>query len=544
MAEFQAPERRNGQKAAAESTAVASPTRTPEPESRTPGRPLDSGIRTVLEAGFGHDFSQVRVHTDPAAGRSAERQGAAAFTSGADITFAPGRYQPHTSRGQHLIAHELAHVVQYHRAGTDKLYRSGPDDAAEVEAHTASAAFGWGGMQEAYSRVTTDVETTPDRRPRPLLPSLTTSPALVSLVQLTYDDGPDTAGNTRRILDALKDAGARATFYVVGKRVVQGENWRIVFDMAAAGHWLGNHAYDWNDATDEHIFLQGTTAERAEKILQTEWAIRDALIKGRSEAEQKKTWESIPASNRGYIDDVIAHGTGRFRTPGFRSHFWTSDGNRTTAALASVNQVLAATGLRTLAITEVGLLSQEGVTVDPRDYVKGRTSQQIESAVTGGVKDNSDSVLLHSRIQASADATPNILKDFKKRKLSFDPTVQGTTGQLLPQPGFAGLTTISDPPTHEQIIAARRFLQTERARIGPYLSGSVALGIFKLAQRAGPGEVSAFAAEVKATKVQTPAGLIPLANWMAVNPEWSLLLGFFENWESKKPFPRIKGITL
>jgi len=111
---------------------------------------------------------------------------------------------------------------------------------------------------------------------------------------LTYDDGPDSAGNTRAVLNALNVAGARATFYLVGKRVVQDDNWRIVFDIAAAGHWLGNHAYDWNDVTDNHIFLSGTSEERAEKILQTERAIRDALIQGRDNAQKNKTWDTIP----------------------------------------------------------------------------------------------------------------------------------------------------------------------------------------------------------------------------------------------------------
>jgi hypothetical protein len=35
-----------------------------------------------------------------------------AYTSGRDIVFAPGRLAPHSSEGQHLLAHELAHVVE------------------------------------------------------------------------------------------------------------------------------------------------------------------------------------------------------------------------------------------------------------------------------------------------------------------------------------------------------------------------------------------------------------------------------------------------
>jgi hypothetical protein len=83
---------------------------------------------------------------------------------------------------------------------------------------------------------------------------------------------------------------------VVGQRVAEGDNWRTVFEIAATGHWLGNHAFDWNSDTDNHIFLHGSEKERARKILITEWAIRDALIQGKREAEAGKTCTSGPSS--------------------------------------------------------------------------------------------------------------------------------------------------------------------------------------------------------------------------------------------------------
>lgn len=76
------------------------------------GRPLDDATRAVLEPRFGHDFSRVRVHTDARASASAERVRAEAYTVGPDIVFAAGRYAPGASAGTHLLAHELAHVVQ------------------------------------------------------------------------------------------------------------------------------------------------------------------------------------------------------------------------------------------------------------------------------------------------------------------------------------------------------------------------------------------------------------------------------------------------
>lgn len=76
------------------------------------GAPLDAGTRSMMEARLGHDFGRVRVHNDAPADQAARGIGALAYTSGTDIAFASGQYEPHTPGGQHLIAHELAHVVQ------------------------------------------------------------------------------------------------------------------------------------------------------------------------------------------------------------------------------------------------------------------------------------------------------------------------------------------------------------------------------------------------------------------------------------------------
>src|SRR4051812_18972133 len=71
------------------------------------GAALEPGVQQVVAPRFGRDFSQVRVHTDRAAAWSAERLGAAAYTVGRDIVFAPQRYRPTTEAGLRLLAHEL-----------------------------------------------------------------------------------------------------------------------------------------------------------------------------------------------------------------------------------------------------------------------------------------------------------------------------------------------------------------------------------------------------------------------------------------------------
>jgi hypothetical protein len=106
---------------------------------RTPARSLDASTRRVMEPLFQHDFSDVRVHSDPEAARSAKTLSARAFTIGRDMVFNEGEYSPGTAAGQKLLAHELTHVVQQERGGasSDRVRVqafSHPHDASEREA--------------------------------------------------------------------------------------------------------------------------------------------------------------------------------------------------------------------------------------------------------------------------------------------------------------------------------------------------------------------------------------------------------------------------
>lgn len=76
------------------------------------GAPLERETRQFMESRFGHDFGRVRIHADGQAASSAQSVGARAYTVGNDLVFGRGRYAPATDAGRHLLAHELAHVVQ------------------------------------------------------------------------------------------------------------------------------------------------------------------------------------------------------------------------------------------------------------------------------------------------------------------------------------------------------------------------------------------------------------------------------------------------
>ena len=78
-----------------------------------PGQALPPTLRQRMEQALDRDLSSVRVHTDSQAGAAAQELGAKAFTHQKDIYFGEGFYQPQSRGGQHLIAHETAHTIQY-----------------------------------------------------------------------------------------------------------------------------------------------------------------------------------------------------------------------------------------------------------------------------------------------------------------------------------------------------------------------------------------------------------------------------------------------
>ena len=79
---------------------------------RTHGQPLDTGSREFFEPRFGRNLGGVRIHTESDADDLAGNISATAFTLGNHIGFAQGAYDPASSTGKHLLAHELAHVGQ------------------------------------------------------------------------------------------------------------------------------------------------------------------------------------------------------------------------------------------------------------------------------------------------------------------------------------------------------------------------------------------------------------------------------------------------
>jgi len=107
------------------------------------GRALDAATRASMEDHFGHDFSRVRIHTDSTSARAARSLDAHAYTVGQNIYFAAGRYDPASTGGKGLLAHELAHTIQQRHASAivqTALTMDPPDTAPEREAGAAASA--------------------------------------------------------------------------------------------------------------------------------------------------------------------------------------------------------------------------------------------------------------------------------------------------------------------------------------------------------------------------------------------------------------------
>jgi len=146
---------------------------------RSPGQPLDQATSAFMESRFSHDFSQVRVHIDANAAKSARAVSAEAYTFGRNIVFAAGRYLPTTDQGRELIAHELAHTLQQGDGGASLPTAIGDDhDASEREAHSlAGLALGSGIRQQSATLHRSNTPGAGDPRPPSRLARQPESPA-------------------------------------------------------------------------------------------------------------------------------------------------------------------------------------------------------------------------------------------------------------------------------------------------------------------------------------------------------------------------------
>lgn len=106
------------------------------------GAALPSELRSQFESALGHDLGGVRVHTGADSAAAADAVGARAYATGNDIHFNHGEYDPHSTDGQLLLAHEVVHTVQQQGSAPTTQYKlevSSASDAHEIEADNLAA---------------------------------------------------------------------------------------------------------------------------------------------------------------------------------------------------------------------------------------------------------------------------------------------------------------------------------------------------------------------------------------------------------------------
>jgi len=103
--------------------------------TRGKGSAIDRDTKSFMESRFGADFSKVNIHYNDESAQLSTALNAKAFTVSNDIYFNSSQYQPETSTGRHLLAHELTHTIQQSgskRADNATTIRRSPESDAKA----------------------------------------------------------------------------------------------------------------------------------------------------------------------------------------------------------------------------------------------------------------------------------------------------------------------------------------------------------------------------------------------------------------------------
>ncbi len=106
-------------------------------------------------------------------------------------------------------------------------------------------------------------------------------PVSDKVVALTFDDGPSPVW-TPKILDELKKAGVKATFFMLGDHVEKYPE--IAKRVAQEGHEIGNHTYD------HHVLFYYKTQELEKEIKDTEKIIKNVTGQTTRYFRPPKAW--------------------------------------------------------------------------------------------------------------------------------------------------------------------------------------------------------------------------------------------------------------
>ncbi len=186
-----------------------------------PGKSMDPKVQTSLEKDFHLPLDHVRVHTGPRAAESARSLNANAYTVGPHMVFGEGRYNPESSEGKKLLAHELTHVVQQSgavkgsSAGQSNTAVTSPSHSSETQASQAASNVMAGRNVEGISEHPVSIQREPANKEEANKESQfdldrTQSPFLASAFGSVTIDGFETgkatisAANNKKLKETAK----------------------------------------------------------------------------------------------------------------------------------------------------------------------------------------------------------------------------------------------------------------------------------------------------------------------------------------------------
>lgn len=110
-------------------------------------------------------------------------------------------------------------------------------------------------------------------------------------IALTFDDGPK-QGTTDRLLDGLRERGAKATFFLIGSGIEGNED--LIRRMQAEGHQVGNHTWS-------HVSLKGASQETLNReVGQTQELLEEIL--GEDDYWLRPPYGLVTPETKTYID--------------------------------------------------------------------------------------------------------------------------------------------------------------------------------------------------------------------------------------------------
>jgi Domain of unknown function (DUF4157) len=226
------------------------------------GSKLDEGVQQHLEQHLGADLSNVQIHTNNEADQLSKSVNAIAFTTGQDIFFSSGSYNPTSTEGQHLIAHEVVHTVQQANgavAGTPTvggISISDPSDEFEQEA-------------EQIAHEIVQVSPSKDNSKKiSKLKSEVNTPAAIQRLRL--EEGPPLAPGNYRYGDKIvsldeKQMRKMLTEMIVKQGLKEERIWQQAFVEDLRSQKINLHSYE-DQNNKQSISVEPTIATRTEQI--------------------------------------------------------------------------------------------------------------------------------------------------------------------------------------------------------------------------------------------------------------------------------------